>query len=254
MSEALRRAHQPAPEWDEALAAAGGEFHQAVERYRTLYNEIIKEQSNLQRLRGDAVYELLGLFDNETLKPPPSTQDAIDNLFGRQPRLSYDEGELFVPSFKTRGQCHAATEKMLEQVHSLQAKQAAITAVQHYRSMDPVAKSEEVHAGSPAAQCRDGAVGGLAGRSRPAGSCDEKEKQMKEYQPLRSWACPSYDPNTGKAASAFLPWGARTTIEGQEIAPNSQLARGQTAPGTPSLKELDQMRTQGGSVKNRPYG
>lgn len=71
--------------------------------------------------------------------------------------------------------------------------------------------------------------------------------------PLRCWSMASYDPNTGRCASSLHGPGD-VTIEGERIRPNAQMPGGQTAPGTPSLKELDARRTQGGDVRKRPYG
>jgi hypothetical protein len=63
--------------------------------------------------------------------------------------------------------------------------------------------------------------------------------------PLRNWGrgTGSYDPRTGRSASAFAK-GA-TTIEGERIAPSSQVdtAQGQADTGTPSLAEIDRRRS-----------
>jgi hypothetical protein len=72
--------------------------------------------------------------------------------------------------------------------------------------------------------------------------------------PMREWAAPSYDPNTGRAASAY---GDRqpVTIEGERISPNRQMPKGQPGKGSPSLKELDASRcTDYTPVNKRPLG
>lgn len=72
--------------------------------------------------------------------------------------------------------------------------------------------------------------------------------------PLRDWAYPSFDPNTGRAASAF-GHGEPVTIEGEHIAPNRQMPKGQPGKGSPSLKELDASRcTNYTPVNKRPLG
>jgi hypothetical protein len=72
--------------------------------------------------------------------------------------------------------------------------------------------------------------------------------------PLREWAAPSYDPNTGRAAWS-LGHGEATTIEGERIAPNRQMPRGQPGKGSPSLKEIDAQRcTDYTPVNKRPIG
>ena len=43
-----------------------------------------------------------------------------------------------------------------------------------------------------------------------------------KYVPLRDWACPSYDPATGRAASS-LHGPADVTIEGERIRPSAQI-------------------------------
>jgi hypothetical protein len=76
-----------------------------------------------------------------------------------------------------------------------------------------------------------------------------------KYTPLRDWSCPSYDPDTGRGASAFVTPGTSTTIEGQKIAPNTQMPRRDNASGgARTLAAQDEARTQGPPVKSRPYG
>jgi hypothetical protein len=51
-----------------------------------------------------------------------------------------------------------------------------------------------------------------------------------KYVPLRDWACPSYDPATGRAASS-LHNPADVTIEGERIRPSAQLPHDPGADG-----------------------
>jgi hypothetical protein len=74
--------------------------------------------------------------------------------------------------------------------------------------------------------------------------------------PCRGWASPSYDANTGMAASS-LDNASTTgrTVEGERITPSRQMPKGRTRGDAPSFKELDAMRTQGGTpVSRRPIG
>jgi hypothetical protein len=76
----------------------------------------------------------------------------------------------------------------------------------------------------------------------------------EKYRTERSFASPSYDPSTGRAASNFND-GAPTTIEGERISPNRQLAKGVPGPGTPSWDEIDKARcTDWTPVNKRPLG
>jgi hypothetical protein len=79
---------------------------------------------------------------------------------------------------------------------------------------------------------------------------------MPKNVPLRDWASNSYDPKTGRAASALMNEGAPTTIEGYRITPNKQLPRRDTsAGGAETLAEHDARCTQGGTpIKQRPLG
>jgi hypothetical protein len=72
--------------------------------------------------------------------------------------------------------------------------------------------------------------------------------------PLREWAAPSYDPNTGRAASAYGD-GQPVTIEGEHIAPNRQMAKGIPGPGSGGWREIDAQRcTDTTPVNKRPLG
>jgi hypothetical protein len=55
--------------------------------------------------------------------------------------------------------------------------------------------------------------------------------------PLRTWASPSYDRNTGKQASAFTRAGDATTIEGMSCHGDSQVSasHGAAEGGAPAL-------------------
>jgi hypothetical protein len=55
--------------------------------------------------------------------------------------------------------------------------------------------------------------------------------------PLRDWAAPSYDPKTGKQASAFTPAGTGTTIEGMACHGDGQFSasHGAAEGGAPAL-------------------
>jgi hypothetical protein len=79
---------------------------------------------------------------------------------------------------------------------------------------------------------------------------------MPKNVPLRDWASNSYDPKTGRAASALYNEGAPVTIEGQHIRPNKQLpSRTAKAGGAMSWGEMDARNCQDPTpVKNRPLG
>jgi hypothetical protein len=68
---------------------------------------------------------------------------------------------------------------------------------------------------------------------------------MKPYTPLRDWACPSYDPATGRAASS-LHNPADVTIEGERIRPSAQLPHDPGADGGFSWKQIDARRSRSG--------
>jgi hypothetical protein len=74
--------------------------------------------------------------------------------------------------------------------------------------------------------------------------------------PLRYWGryCPSYSASNGRAAKSTEGPRSSYNADGESWTCNSQMPVGQTAPGTPSLKQLDAMRTQGGDVRKRPLG
>jgi hypothetical protein len=61
---------------------------------------------------------------------------------------------------------------------------------------------------------------------------------------LRQWACGSYDPRTGRSASAYST--DATIIEDQKVNPSSQVsaATGTAAGGTPSWTEIDKNRSR----------
>jgi hypothetical protein len=81
---------------------------------------------------------------------------------------------------------------------------------------------------------------------------------MSKYIPLRNWSCPSYSASTGRAVnSSEALKGSYSAPAGSGIEPwsgNAQLPAGQPGKGSPTWKQIDANRTQGGSVKNRPVG
>jgi hypothetical protein len=71
----------------------------------------------------------------------------------------------------------------------------------------------------------------------------------KNYVPLRDWASASYDPKTGKAASAFRPEGASFGAEGFDIRPSAQVdsARSKGRGNAPGFVEWQKDHNGGGS-------
>jgi hypothetical protein len=69
--------------------------------------------------------------------------------------------------------------------------------------------------------------------------------------PLRDWASASYDPKTGRQASAFARPGTGVTLEDQHIAPNAQVdeASGKASGGAPNFHEWQASKSQGGARK-----
>jgi hypothetical protein len=66
--------------------------------------------------------------------------------------------------------------------------------------------------------------------------------------PLRCWASASYDPKSGKPASALASAGTRTVIEDMPINPSAQIpSNDRGRGGAPSWKERTKEHTQGGS-------
>lgn len=73
--------------------------------------------------------------------------------------------------------------------------------------------------------------------------------------PLRDWASASYSALDGRAAKSSEGPRERYGADGEVWSVNAQLPVGQAAKGTPSLKELDRMRTQNVTpVRKRPIG
>lgn len=62
---------------------------------------------------------------------------------------------------------------------------------------------------------------------------------------LKNWSAPSYDPNTGRSASAFGDGGS-STMDGERINPSSQREAGRTAGqnGAPGFAECDMNRSR----------
>jgi hypothetical protein len=77
---------------------------------------------------------------------------------------------------------------------------------------------------------------------------------MKNYTPLRTWSCPSYSATDGRAAKSTEDVRSSYSADGENWTTSAQMPAGQAAPGTPTFKQLDQMRTQGGDVRKRPLG
>lgn len=68
-----------------------------------------------------------------------------------------------------------------------------------------------------------------------------------KYVPLRDWACPSYDPATGRAASS-LHGPADVTIEGERIRPSAQIPSNDPGVhGALSFQERDARNSRGAS-------
>jgi hypothetical protein len=80
--------------------------------------------------------------------------------------------------------------------------------------------------------------------------------EMKKYVPLRDWASRSYDPSNGRAASSLEGQNqGGYSVDGQTCRPSAQLPAGQPGKGSPSWKQIDQNRCQGGTaVSKRPVG
>jgi hypothetical protein len=73
--------------------------------------------------------------------------------------------------------------------------------------------------------------------------------------PLRQWAAPSYDPDTGRAAASSMEPQRSYNFDGEHCHPNAQAPRGQHPGNTPSFEELDRSRTTNPTpVRKRPLG
>lgn len=75
-------------------------------------------------------------------------------------------------------------------------------------------------------------------------------------EPLRSFASPSYDPETGHAASAFDNYGSSFTADGIRVSPKSQREAGRTKGegGARGFDECDRERTQGSRTHSQKWG
>ena len=69
---------------------------------------------------------------------------------------------------------------------------------------------------------------------------------MKGYTPLRDWACPSYDPRTGRAAPSSEGYKESVTIEGETIRPSAQIPDDPGVHGAPSFAERDKRCSRSG--------
>jgi hypothetical protein len=67
----------------------------------------------------------------------------------------------------------------------------------------------------------------------------------KTYKPLRDWSCASYDPKTGRSASAY-DYGSAFSAEGFRISPSAQISEANTAGegGARSFGQCDKARQQ----------
>jgi len=126
----------PSPVWDAAVAEAGREFEATVRRYQTTHDDLIKQKRELERLRTSDEHRILGDINSAMFEVPPSAQEMIDALFGKQ-QTDFDPipGKCYTPDFSTVVEYREATRSVLAQVHELENVRARMDAVVRYESL-----------------------------------------------------------------------------------------------------------------------
>jgi hypothetical protein len=136
-AETARRKQVP-EEISEATREAGREFIRTVNRYQVLFDTLRKDQLQLESLRRMSdEHRLLGDITDEILALPPSGQQVIDKLFGKQnihPALAIP-GKLNIPDFFDAPSYKSATLAMLAAVHDLENIAAKVRRVFDFEVM-----------------------------------------------------------------------------------------------------------------------
>jgi hypothetical protein len=153
MERECKRLTPPAPIYNPAVAAAGNEFEATVRRYQAIFDQIKKEQRQLERLRDSDVHRILSDIDDELFKEPQTPQAMIDELFGRQPRDRYASpgqpeyeipGRTYTPNYDSISGYRQATTQVLEKVFSIDAVKSRMEAVWHFESMPPESQNRRL--------------------------------------------------------------------------------------------------------------
>jgi hypothetical protein len=134
------------PAWDPAVAEAGNEFSATVRRYTTIFDQIKKQQAQLERLRMSDAHRILADISDELFKQPPTTQEMIDELFGlRRPSHQYEPpGKIYTPDFRSVSEARQATTRVLERVFAIDAIKTRMEAVWHFESMPPESQNRRL--------------------------------------------------------------------------------------------------------------
>jgi hypothetical protein len=140
MNETIRRIErEKTPIWDEALARASGEFSTTVERYQTLYKEIVENQKTLGRKRDDPTYQLLGLVRTELLTSPEHPQDMLNRLGKCVIDDPYPSPyRVYLPRFTDAVGFHKANKFVLDRIFTLEVQQAAVIKAMQFASREPI--------------------------------------------------------------------------------------------------------------------
>jgi hypothetical protein len=138
----------PSPTYNPAVAAAGNEFDATLRRYAAIFDQIKKEQRQLERLRESDVHRILSDIDDELFKEPQTPQEMIDELFGRQPREPYGgpaiPGRTYTPNYDSISAYRQATTRVLERVFAIDAVKSRMEAVWHFESMPPESQNRRL--------------------------------------------------------------------------------------------------------------
>ena len=107
------RRRTPAPEWDPALAAAGGELNGISQKYATLHADLTQKRLKLERLRDSDAHKILGDITPEMLAMPPAVQEVINSLFGPQQVDPFGPipGKVYLPQFNTTTEYRQASRR-----------------------------------------------------------------------------------------------------------------------------------------------
>lgn len=144
MERECKRLAQP-PVYNPAVAEAGREFEATVRRYQAIFDQIKKEQRQLERLRTSDAHLILGDIGGDLFKEPPTTQQMVDGLFGPQCREQYPSpGKLSTPDYDSISAYRQATTRVLEHVFAIDAIKTRMEAVWHFESMAPESQNRRL--------------------------------------------------------------------------------------------------------------
>jgi hypothetical protein len=130
------------PPRDEMLLAAKSEFRAACHRHRHAVTAINDALSKLERYRRNEIYLLLFNMD-EVLRPPVSTQETLDRVFGGC-RECTDLYLLRLPEFATVADYRSAMNTMSDLARDLEAQQATMTTITAFPGEETKARTDRM--------------------------------------------------------------------------------------------------------------